>query len=62
MTETDESGSDSIQFLDINTISHDEHPLTPRAKIEVLINNKSVQMELDTGGACSIISEECLHK
>lgn len=52
-----ESQSEFLQ-VSVNSINSS----TPRAIINVLINDKPVAMELDTGGACSIVSFDTLNK
>lgn len=50
--------TNTVQFLGINSIFDNEKESnpTPKIKVDVLINSKKVQMELDTGGACSIMN------
>lgn len=62
----DRSSSDqetnTVQFVGINVVSSNKQECnpTPKLKVNVLINGKKMQMELDTGGACSMINIQCL--
>lgn len=60
IAEADEENS-SIQVLDINSVTNANSP-PPKIKLDVKINSHLIQMELDTGGACSIISLDNLKK